>query len=539
MKHLPRPLLMTLTAAGSLIVLGQYLQGLAGLYSSVAPYSVPLADGLLGLTIMGTIGLLYWGKRTWFRPTPLPTPNKAPRQRRKRATPEQVDRQLTDTEGLIKQLHDRIAREALLTQADQIRGDLREDTFHLVIFGTASAGKTSLVNALLGRWVGETAATLGTTQVGSSFTYTIEGVTGTVLLTDTPGLQTIGQQGEAEAKSLAESADLLVFVVAGDLLASEYDVLLELARRGKRAILTLNKTDQILPADKETILAKLRSRTGSVIPADHVVDTAANPQPLKVKYLYPDGSQTIDYEEQPPEVQGLVTQLATVLQRDGQHLHLANALMRSEQLSASAVEILRRQQRDEAQEVISRMQWATAAAVAVTPLPAVDLLAAAAINGRMVSELHRIFERPISLQEAKTAAQAMGEMILKLGGVELATQVVGSALKTSPLAFVGIPLQAMSGAYLTRVAGLSYLDHLTSGQPWQEETMQQRVKEQLQHLRRQDVIAQLIGQALERLPIKVHRSEPPTAPVSPLVAVPPSSERFRPMDAKHKQDVAS
>ncbi|NJK61510.1 MAG: hypothetical protein HC921_01445 [Synechococcaceae cyanobacterium SM2_3_1] len=64
MKHLPRPLLVTLTVAGSLIVLGQYLQGLAGLYSSVAPYSAPLADGLLGLTVMGTIGLLYWGKKT-------------------------------------------------------------------------------------------------------------------------------------------------------------------------------------------------------------------------------------------------------------------------------------------------------------------------------------------------------------------------------------------------------------------------------------------------------------------------------------------
>ncbi|NJK61509.1 MAG: DUF697 domain-containing protein [Synechococcaceae cyanobacterium SM2_3_1] len=450
-----------------------------------------------------------------------------------------MDRQLTKTEHLINQLHDRIAREALLTEADQIRSDLREDSFHLVVFGTASAGKTSLVNALLGRWVGETAATMGTTQMGSSFTYTIAGVTGTVLLTDTPGLQTIGQQGEAEAKTLAQLADLLVFVVAGDLLASEYEVLLELARRGKRAILTLNKTDQILPEDTEAILAKLRSRTGTVIPADHVVDTAANPQPLKVKYLHSDGTQTIEYEDQPPDVQKLVTQLARVLQRDGQHLHLANALLRSEQLSASAAEILHQQQTDQAQEVIDRMQWATAAAVAVTPLPAVDLLAAAAINGRMVSELHRIFERPISLQEAKAAAQAMGQMVLKLGGVELATQVVGSALKTSPLALVGIPLQAISGAYLTRVAGLIYLDHLSSGQPWQEETMQQRVKEQLQHLRHQDVISQLLGQALERLPIKVRRSEPPSPSRSPWVAVLPSSEVLRPVNAKQEQDVAS
>ena len=52
-------------------------------------------------------------------------------------------------------------------------------TLSVVVFGTVSAGKTSLINALIGREVGTTEAVMGTTRHGESHTYQIKSVDAT------------------------------------------------------------------------------------------------------------------------------------------------------------------------------------------------------------------------------------------------------------------------------------------------------------------------------------------------------------------------
>ena len=85
------------------------------------------------------------------------------------------------------------------------RADDQAHRFHVVVLGTGPVGKTSLVNALLGRSAGETGATMGTTAHGRSHTHAVEGVEGTLLLTDTPRL---GEAGEAGTAREAEAMDL-------------------------------------------------------------------------------------------------------------------------------------------------------------------------------------------------------------------------------------------------------------------------------------------------------------------------------------------
>ncbi len=501
MPSLPRSISLSLWIVGSLIVVGQYLQGLASFHIAVAPISAELAAGLDILILMGTAGILgvgwYWlRQRGQGQSSELPPTAVAPEQ----VTPTQVETSLQSTDQLIAQLQDQIQRQALSAQVQDIKTELKDEGFHLVIFGTSSAGKTSLINALLGQWVGETAATFGTTQTGSAYTYTIEGLSGSIQLTDTPGLNTISGVGEAEAKALAKAADLLIFVVSGDLLATEYEELLELAQLGKRAIIALNKIDQILPEDVTAILNRVQERVSHVIPTDHIVAIAADPQPLKVKHIYTDSSVEISFEDQAPDTAALVAQVASILIQDGHHLRLANALLKAQTLAATAHEIRQQEREYKAQQLVEHMQWATAAAVAVTPLPAVDLVAAVAINARMIGSLHDIFERQISLNHAKDVAQSLTKLIVKLGGVELATQALGSVLKASPLALVGLPLQAASAAYLTRIAGLSYIDWLKSNDPWDEVHLTVHVEEQFQQYQPQDFLVQFGQQAFKVLP---------------------------------------
>src|SRR4029077_13463243 len=119
---------------------------------------------------------------------------------------------------------------------------------------------------------------MGTTRHGEQHTQVIEGVEGTVLVTDTPGISEIGEGGamrESEARDLAARADLLLFVVDHDLIRSEYEPLTALARQGKRSIVVFNKLDRFTEPDREAIMDKLRERlTGVVVPQDGVAVSA-------------------------------------------------------------------------------------------------------------------------------------------------------------------------------------------------------------------------------------------------------------------------
>ena len=160
--------------------------------------------------------------------------------------------QTEQAEGIIRHVEDASARAGLNQELSDLRAGQRRREFHVVVFGTGSAGKTSLINALLGREAGKTDPTMGTTQRGENHTYSMEGVDGAVFLTDTPGLSELGAAGserEREARELAARADLLVFVLDHDLIRTEYDPLSALVRQGKRSIVVFNKTDRFTEVD--------------------------------------------------------------------------------------------------------------------------------------------------------------------------------------------------------------------------------------------------------------------------------------------------
>ncbi|MEL6164229.1 MAG: Era-like GTP-binding protein, partial [Cyanobacteria bacterium J06628_3] len=146
----------------------------------------------------------------------------------------------------VSQIQDEVSRQALLSKSREIEANLSRGEIQVVVFGTGSAGKTSLVNAVMGRMVGKVNAPMGTTTVGETYCLRLKGMERRILITDTPGILEAGVAGterEQLARELATSADLLLFVVDNDLRRSEYEPLKALAEIGKRSLLVLNKTD--------------------------------------------------------------------------------------------------------------------------------------------------------------------------------------------------------------------------------------------------------------------------------------------------------
>jgi uncharacterized protein len=77
-----------------------------------------------------------------------------------------------------------------------------------------------------------------------------------------------------------------------------------------------------------------------------------------------------------------------------------------------------------------------------------------------VIDLGAIYQQKFSLDRAQTAASAMGEVMLKLGLVEVCTQTIAGLLKTNAATYVaGGLVQGLSAAYLTRIAGLTLVEY--------------------------------------------------------------------------------
>jgi len=382
-------------------------------------------------------------------------------------------------------------------------GHDRSRDFQLVVIGTGPVGKTSLVNALLGRTVGETGATMGTTRIGQSHTHVVEGVEGTLLLTDTPGLGEAGPEGSArelEAIDLATRADLLVFVVDHDLDRADCRNIFDLARQGKRLIVALNKKDRFTDEDREAIMAKLRERLGGFVAALDIVAVAAAPAPIQVRVRRPDGATETVLEEDPPDLEDLESRVATVLEREGDALRAGNLLLRARLREQAERATISRQRRARAAATIERHQWLAALTAFANPVLALGPMAVGAVQLRMLSEMAAIYDAQLSAEFVEMVGRQMAQTLLKLGVAEAAASVLAGFFKFNPLGFAaGGLVQAVTMAYLTRLTGASFVEYLEQGQAWGEGGMRAMLSRQLEESRRSEWLTQIAKTAIRRL----------------------------------------
>ena len=99
---------------------------------------------------------------------------------------------------------------------------LEQTSYSIAVFGLVSRGKSAILNALVGEKVLETGPLNGVTRFPRSIRWSPDGSM-QIDLIDTPGLDEI--DGEARATMAAEvvrQADLILFIIAGDITQLEY-----------------------------------------------------------------------------------------------------------------------------------------------------------------------------------------------------------------------------------------------------------------------------------------------------------------------------
>ncbi len=471
-----RPLIIAvavLVFLGLLLWLTSTLGTLYAGLSTLNPWVAQVMTTLVVVLMLAALGVVAYYGWLFLRPRhraaapPLP-----------KTTNDAAVTHLQSLDQQLSQIEDEVARRALVERAKTVTHAFEQQRLHLVIVGSGSVGKTSLANALMGEMAGETAVTKGTTTEQQDYRVAIPAIDGEIILSDSPGLLDVGAADQA-SRELATQADLLLYVVDNDLHRAQYEILMQLLAVGKRTLVVLNKTDLYADDEVQLLLERLRQRVGQLDSRD-VVAIAAHPN-----------------DDPDPYIQPLIDRIIAILRAEGRDLIANNILLQSQRLSLEARQLITQQRQQRADTIIDRYQWIGAGVLAATPLPVVDMLATAAVNTQMVVELGQVYGIAVSIEDARTLAislaKTMGSLGLVKGALKLLTVGLQANLAT---AVAGKLLQGVSAAYLTRIAGKSFVDYFENQQDWGDGGIQAVVEKHYQLNRRDQIVQQFIQRAL-------------------------------------------
>ena len=169
-------------------------------------------------------------------------------------------------EGYPEILHERLIPikqeiEKLLATADN--GRVVREGVKTVILGKPNAGKSSLMNVLVGEERAIVTDGAGTTRDTLEENIRLHGISLNII--DTAGIRDtddiVEKIGVDKARQIADDADLIIYVVDGSRPLDENDREIMELIRGRKAIVLLNKTDlEMLVTEKE-----LEERTGQTV----------------------------------------------------------------------------------------------------------------------------------------------------------------------------------------------------------------------------------------------------------------------------------
>ncbi len=464
--------------------------------------------GELGIVaaLAGLVGTGVW----WFRRSPtvvLPALPPA----RDAISPAIVQRALADTQTILRQIStEAIAPDVaklsipqpdlvpLQVQAHQIATGLTRKTLQVAVVGAQGSGKTTLQQHL--QALGSAKLSLTCVEVPSDL-------------------------GSVVIPSAAIAADLVLFLVTGDITASEYQAVQAIAPK-TRTLLVFNKQDQFLPQQRPDILSRIQQQIQRFVPCEDVVAIAAAPAPIKVRQHQVDGGQQEWLEPQRPDLTDLIQRLNQIAKFETPQLILASAFNQALALKTRAQTTLVDFRRARALPVVEQFQWMSAATAFASPLPTVDVIATAAINAQMILDLSALYQQAFTLPQAQKMAVTLGKVLLKLGLVELCSKMISTMLKTNALTFVaGGCVQGISAAYLTRIAGLSLIEYfstqeptlpLTESNPLSMERFSQILQTVFQNHQQFSFLQTFLGQALVRLTPSPPKQSPPNQLSAPL-----------------------
>ena len=183
----------------------------------------------------------------------------------------------------------------LIDSADN--GRIMKEGVQTVIVGKPNAGKSSLLNTLVGEERAIVTDIAGTTRDVLEETITLNGIT--LNIVDTAGIRStediVEKIGVGKAREKAEEADLIIYVVDSSTALDENDMDIIHFLKGKKAVILLNKTDLETVTTEEMIL-KTAGDTYPVISVSAKENTGIDLLEEKIREMFYHGDISFNDE---------------------------------------------------------------------------------------------------------------------------------------------------------------------------------------------------------------------------------------------------
>jgi small GTP-binding protein len=427
------------------------------------------------------------------------------------------DRRIADGDG-----HLDLARESLRELVEdpripeEVRASLADDYrqvqamlekldhghIHIAAFGRVSVGKSATLNALLGERRFSTSPLHGETRA-TQMGHWEEYGSGGVFMIDTPGLNEVeGEERERLAHEVASRSDLVLFIVDGDLTESEIRALRVLLEHQRPIILVFNKKDRYTSQERALLKASLMRHTAGYIDPRNIVCVSAMPAERLVIMVDAAGKETETVRQPEPDIAALKTRLWELLEAEGKTLAALNASLFASDLSDQVGRRILKVKRKLGARMIRSYCIAKGVAVALNPIPVADLLAAAAVDVGMVVHLSRLYGLPLSRGEAGSLVKTIATQMTLFMGTVWAVNLMSSALKLGTGGLSTLLTGTAQGAvayYATYVVGQAAESYLAKGKSWGETGPKQVVRDILEGIDRDSILAQARADIAGRL----------------------------------------
>lgn len=345
----------------------------------------------------------------------------------------------------VKSPRERSQLDPVLRGLGRMQAKLDDRLLQIAVLGLVGQGKSSLLNALLGESRFETGALHGVTRqfMAARWDRTDVELPLNLELWDTPGLDEVnGEQRSKLARRVAQRADLILFVVAGDLTELECEVLRDLGRSGKPVILVFNKVDQYVQSDRDALYEKIQfDRLGGW--GSEIVMTAAAPLKRSLQRRE-DGKIEVQQHLSLPQVEELKTRIYQIVERDGLALLTLNGLLYAQAAQTRMLDCKLTLREAAAEELIWKSALTKALAVAINPIAVLDILAGTIVDVSLILSLARLYGLPLTRWGAWRLLRAIGISATALSAGEFMTNLGLGSIK----GLLGTGLAPTGGASL-------------------------------------------------------------------------------------------
>ena len=440
----------------------------------------PWALGVYGFALLAAVALTSWiWIRLFFR-SPGKQQNKAEplsrsslQERLDKAKEQGVNTTLTETE---------------LAESDRRQ---RSGRIYVALFGGASEGKSSLINALAPeerRPVDVIAGTTTARHEAAHSAYLGDQVT----LVDLPGFGFGDESLETVARSEALRAHLILYVVSGDLDRTQMRELSQLLEFHKPTIVVVNKADRYTEAELAAIRERLVTRVGESVPVVQVVAGGTE----QVLVVSADGSESVETRPRTPDFGQLVDAVQSLAEVDD-----LGAQQQESALHVAAVyldQAVNAHRAILAEELVDRYAKRAVIGALAALTPGSDIVIQGALATKLYHDLCRLYDQPPRSIDLDRFLRLAGGKVRKATAITLA--VAGNALK----AFPGIG--TVSGGLVHAVAygmifhslGRAASQALASGDAPDESALVRQFDLEVQR-KKSDVARQLARAALDEL----------------------------------------